>query len=124
MKMGAQLIVLLAIGLAGCCTSKESDLQLNGLIRDGWLVSTSDSPPGVFPLAVYRGVNSKLYHLMQERYRELHGACFLVPREAGYEIVVLTNQRLSQKTRNEIYEMVNKTTHDAEAEYIRSNEAP
>ncbi|MCX6921911.1 MAG: hypothetical protein NT154_01640, partial [Verrucomicrobia bacterium] len=114
MRSCTLLISLISAFLCGCCTPNETDRELNGLIRDGWLVSVSDSPVGVYSLTVYGAVNSKLPFLVQEYTGDTRSDCFLVPKGAGYDIVILTKERLSDKARMEIHDMVKKAILEAE----------
>jgi hypothetical protein len=116
MRSCTLLILLVSAFLCGCCTSKETDRELNGLIRDGWLVSVSDSPIGVYPVTVYSTVNSKLPSLIQKYTGDTQSDCFLVPKGAGYDIVILTRERLSEKARMDIHSIVKKAISEAESE--------
>ncbi len=116
MRSRTLLISLASVFLCGCCTSKETDRELNGLIRDGWLVSVSDSPVGVYPVTVYSTVNSKLPSLIREYTGDPFSDCFLVPKEAGYDIVILTRERLADRARTEIHGIVKKAISNAEIE--------
>src|SRR5438874_13469 len=100
MRSHTLLISLVSVFLCGCCTSKETDRELNGLIRDGWLVSVSDSPVGVYPMTVYSTANSKLPSLIREYLGDPFGDCFLVPKRAGYDIVIVSRERLTDRARN------------------------
>jgi hypothetical protein len=116
MRAATLIISLLSVGLCGCCTTTETDRELNGLIRNGWLVSVSDSPIGVYPVSLYCTVNAKLPTLIQNYTGDARSDCFLVPRGSAYDIVVLSHERLSEKTMTEIHGMIRKAISEAEAD--------
>jgi hypothetical protein len=116
MRSCSLLISLFSVFLCGCCTSKDTVRELNGLIRDGWLVSVSDSPAGVYPLKVYCIANSKLHSMIEEQTGDSGSDCFLVPKGVGYDIVILTREPLSDKARMEIHGCIKKVISEAESE--------
>jgi hypothetical protein len=116
MRLPWLLVPLLSACLSACCTSRDTDRELNGLIRCGWNVSATPLRFRVYPLEVLCRANAKLQPLIEKQTGDFRSDCFLVPQPYGYDIVILTHERLSQQVQNEFHSVVQKAITEAQAE--------
>ena len=102
--------------LVGCCcilsgcqeplSSEENLIAMNGVIRQGSMVSVTHSTPGVYPSETLAYANGELRRKIRVLTGDLYADCLLIPQISGYEIVILSKRYLTDAENEQMHRYI------------------
>ena len=112
------------VAFSSCSTLSDSDLALNGVIESGWRVSNSHNWMGGIPSEVFADANSELDTFINKLTDGDSDRCLLVPQVYGYDVVILTHKRLSDRDEKRVRAFVDTAISQAQTEAKKSLRNP